>query len=55
MTTITSERPLIPTSPEGFTPDWALAVMKQWLEKNDRNVDTVKINRVEAKVNPEQV
>ena len=52
---MTTGPPPIPTSAEGFTPDWALAVMRKWFEKNDKCVDTVKINRVEAKANPEQV
>ena len=47
--------PPIPTSAEGFTSDWALAVMRKWFEKNDKCIDNVKIIRVEPKVNPEQV
>ena len=50
-----SAPPPIPTSAEGFTPDWALAVMRKWFEKNDKSIDNVKIIRVEPKVNPEQV
>ena len=52
---MTSDPPPIPTSAEGFTPDWALAVMRKWFEKNDKCIDNVKIIRVEPKVNPEQV
>ena len=47
--------PPIPTSAEGFTPDWALAVMRKWFEMNEKSLDTVKISRVKAKANPEQV
>ena len=52
---MTDDPPPIPTSAEGFTPDWALAVMRKWFEKNDKCIHNVKIVRVEPKVNPEQV
>ena len=52
---MSSDPPPVPISAQGFTSDWALAVMRKWFEKNDKCIDNVKIIRVEPKVNPEQV
>ena len=47
--------PVTPVKPEDFTGEWCLAVMKNWFIKNDINVETVKVDRVEAKLNSQQV
>ena len=52
---MSSTAPPIPASLDGFTPDWALAVMKHWFKKNEKNLASIKINKVEPRVNTEQV
>ena len=47
--------PVTPVKPEDFTGEWCLAVMKNWFRKNDINVETVKVGRVEARLNSQQV
>ena len=47
--------PVTPVKPEDFTPEWAMAVMKNWFIKNDINVEKVKVTRTEAKMNSQQV
>ena len=47
--------PVTPVKPEDFTREWCFAVMKNWFIKNDINVETVKVDRVEAKLNSQQV
>ena len=47
--------PVTPVKPEDFTGEWCFAVMKNWFRKNDINVETVKVDRVEARLNSQQV
>lgn len=47
--------PVTPVKPEDFTPEWALAVMKNWFLKNDINAEKVKVTKVDAKSNIQQV
>ena len=49
------EAPIIPDQVDQFTPDWALAVMKTWLEKNEKNVNNIKVTKVDPRLNSEQV
>ena len=47
--------PVTPVKPEDFTPEWALAVMKNWFLKNDINAENVKITKIDARMNSQQV
>ena len=49
------EAPIIPDQVDQFTADWALAVMKTWLEKNEKNVNNIKVTKVDPRLNSEQV
>ena len=47
--------PVTPVIPKDFSPEWAEFVLKDWFIKNERDVDKIKISRVEALLNGEQV
>merc|ERR1712106_447644 len=46
--------PVTPVIPKDFSPEWAEFVLKDWFIKNERDVDKIKISRVEAILNGEQ-
>ena len=52
---VVDDLPTIPVNLDQFTPAWAKAVMKKWFEKNEIEVDKVKVTKVDPKVNDEQV
>ena len=47
--------PVTPVIPKDFNPDWAGFVLKDWFIKNERDVDKIKISKVEALLNGQQV
>ena len=47
--------PVTPVIPKDFNPDWAAFVLKEWFVKNERDVDKIKISKVEAVLNDQQV
>ena len=47
--------PVTPVIPKDFSPEWAEFVLKDWFVKNERDVNNVKITRIEATLNGEQV
>jgi len=46
--------PVTPVIPKDFNPDWAGFVLKDWFIKNERDVDKIKISKVEALLNGQQ-
>ena len=47
--------PVTPVIPKDFSPEWAQFVLKDWFVKSERDVNNVKITRIEATLNGEQV
>merc|ERR1711892_298310 len=46
--------PVTPVIPKDISPEWAEFVLKDWIIKNERDVDKIKISWVEALLNGEQ-
>ena len=47
--------PVTPVIPKDFSPEWAGFVLKEWFIKNERDVEKIKISKVEAVLNGQQV
>merc|ERR1711892_1010703 len=46
--------PVTPVIPKDFSPEWAEFVLKDWFIKNERDVEKIKISKVEAVLNGQQ-